>query len=216
MIDVALGTVYIFNYLAGQPYQPLTAFLDLNGEANLPAWYSSIQWFCVAALLGIFARRNFSLSQGKSWLLAALSLVFLAFSLDEIAQIHEKLGLMSDIFLPNASRKNTLFPRTGIWMFVIGIPFLALFVALILSIRSYFQRAPSAFIKMLFGLAIMMVGAIGIETFDNFVAPTSVYGVLRVFLEEVCEMLGGTVVLWGSYELLYRHGVAFPCWQNGR
>ena len=48
MIDLALGMAYILNELAGRPYVRLTAFLDLGKEGNLPTWYSSIQWFCVA------------------------------------------------------------------------------------------------------------------------------------------------------------------------
>lgn len=207
-IDVALGMAYIFNYLAGHPSGMLTRFLDLNREGNLPTWYASIKWWCVAALLGIFTHRNFSFSQRKSWLLLTLSLVFLVLSLDEIAQIHEWLGRKSDILLPDADRKHSLFSRTGIWMFVIGVPFLAFFVVLILSIRSYFQRAPGALVKVCLGMALSLAGALGVETVRNFVAPNSVHDVLQVFSEELCEMLGSTIVLWGSYELLYKHGFA--------
>src|SRR5215217_4938694 len=108
MIDLALGIAYIFTYLvlrylADLPDTMMPVFLDLKREGNLPTWYSSIQWFCVATLLGIFAQRNFRLSESKSWLLVILPLVFLAFSLDESARIHEWLGNKSDIFLPDAS-----------------------------------------------------------------------------------------------------------------
>jgi len=209
IIDLALGVAYIFTYLAERSDKMLPVFLDLKQEGNLPTWYSSIQWFCVATLLGIFAQRNFRLSQSKSWLLAILPLVFLAFSLDEAARIHEWLGNKSDIFLPDTSRENALVSRTGIWMFVIGVPFLALFVGLILSIRTYFQRTPGALVKILLGMAITLSGALGVETITNFVAPHSVYDVLYVLSEELCEMLGGTIVLWGSYELLYRYRFAF-------
>jgi hypothetical protein len=92
---------------------------------------------------------------------------------------------------------------------VIGVPFLVFFVALIFSVWSYFQRAPSALVKVLLGMAITLAGAIGIETLTNFVARNSVYNVLQIFSEELCEMLGATIVLWGSSELLYRHGFVF-------
>jgi hypothetical protein len=187
----------------------LTIFLDLDGEANLPTWYASIKWFCVATLLGIFAHHHVTLSQSKSWPLVTLPLVFLALSLDETAQIHEWLGRESDTLLPGGSRTHTLFSRTGIWMFVIGVPFLFFFVVLISSMRSYFQRAPSALVKVLLGMAIALAGAIGVETLSNFVGRNSVYNVLQILLEESCEMLGATIVLWGSYELLHRHGFAF-------
>ncbi|MEX0803126.1 MAG: hypothetical protein WD688_07405 [Candidatus Binatia bacterium] len=209
MIDLALGVAHILIYRAGAANWKLAFILDLDKESNIPSWYSSIQWFSVAALLGLFAFHNFSFSQRKSWLLMMLPTVFLAFSMDEVAQVHEWLGTESDRFLPDASRKNILFSRTGIWMFLIGVPFLALFIALILSLRTYFRGAPGALVKMLLGMAIFLAGAIGIETLANFVVPRSLYFMIQVFSEELCEMLGSTIVLWGSYELLYRHGFAY-------
>ena len=49
-VDLALGLVYLAYFLIGHPYEPLARLIDLDGEANLPTWYSSIQWFCVAYL----------------------------------------------------------------------------------------------------------------------------------------------------------------------
>ena len=138
-----------------------------------------------------------------------LPLVFLAFSLDEVAQIHEALGETSDWLLPGASRKNSLFPRTGIWMFVLGVPFLAVFVGLIFTVRRYFQSAPGALIKICLGMAIFLFGAIAIETLANFVYKLSPYYMLLVVSEELCELLGSTIVLWGSYELLHRHNFTY-------
>jgi hypothetical protein len=209
LIDMALGLGYITNELLGRPSGTLTVFLDLDGERNLPTWYSSIQWFCVAIFLGLFAHSNFSLGQKRSWVLPLLSLLFLALSLDEVAEIHEWVGRKTDVLLPGGARDNTLIRETGIWMFVIGVPFIALFVALISSIRIYFQRAPDALVKISLGMLIMLAGSVGFETLTNFVARGSMYGVLQVLSEELCEMVGGTIVLWGSYELLLMHGFAF-------
>ncbi len=94
-------------------------------------------------------------------------------------------------------------------MFVIGVPFLVFFVVLISSIRIYFQRAPDALFKIFLGMLIVLGGAVGFETLTNFVARGSMYGVVQVLSEELCEMIGGTMVLWGSYELLLMHGFAF-------
>jgi hypothetical protein len=163
----------------------------------------------VAIFLGLFAHSNFWLAQRKSWLLPLLPLLFLALSVDEVARIHEWLGEKTDVLLPGGSRAKTLLPETGIWMFVIGIPFLAAFVWLIFSIKMYFQDAPNAFIKLFAGMLITLSGALGFETLTNFAAPASMYGMLRIFSEEFCEILGGTIVLWGSYELLIAHGFGY-------
>jgi hypothetical protein len=201
IINLALGLAYVLDYLIGRPYRPLTQFLDLNGECNLPTWYSSVQWFAVAALLGLFAQRNASRASLRSWLLFALPLIFLAFSLDEVAQIHEAVGKRSDAFVIG-DRAQSMFVRTGIWMFVVGVPFAAFFVALILLTRDFFRHAGAALVIVLVGVGILIVGAAGIELLRNWVAPGSAYDILQAFFEELCEMSGSTVVLWGSYELL--------------
>ena len=209
MVDLALAAAYLLDRAAGQPWWFLTAFIDLNGEQNLPTWYSSVQWCFVGVLLGLFAWSKLSLVQPRSWLLMALPVIFVGFSLDEATQIHEWLGGKSDALLPDGSRVNTPFLRTGIWMFLLGIPFLALFSALILSVRVYFLRAPGALARLLLGMAIMLAGSIGIETLYNFVVPSSIYGLLQVFFEELFEMLGATLILWGSWELLIGHGLVW-------
>lgn len=209
MIDFALGLSYVLDYMTGQRYRKLTSLLDLNGEDSVPTWFSSIQWFCVAALLGIFTHRNFNPSKRISWLLTGLPLVFLLFSVDEFAQIHEWLGYKSDMLLPGDDRGNTFFRRTGIWMVVIGVPFVVLFAMLIVSIREYFRRAPGALVKVLLGITVMLIGSTVIEVLSNVADPGSGYGVLQIVFEEMFEMLGATIVFWGSYELLYRHGFSF-------
>jgi hypothetical protein len=209
IVDLALVVGHLINTLAGgRPSLMMTRFLDVRRENNLPTWYSSIQWFCVASLFGIFAYHNFTRSQKKSWLLGALPLLFLALSLDEVAGIHEWVGHESDILLPGSSRKYTLFDRTGIWMFVLGGPFLIFFAGLILSLETYFRRAPGAFVKVLLGMAVMLAGAIGIEALDNyhFIGASYLYRAAQGSAEELCEMLGSTTILWGSHELLYSYG----------
>ena len=183
--------------------------LDLDNESNLPTWYSSTQWFGVAIMLGLFAHSNFWLAERRSWLLAIITFVFLALSVDEVARIHEWVGERTEVLLPGGSRANTPLQETRIWMFVVGVPFLAAFVWLISSIRMYFQDTPNAFIKVFAGMLITLSGAIGFETLANLVIPGSMYGILQVFSEEFCEMLGGTIVLWGSYNLLLAHGFAY-------
>jgi hypothetical protein len=112
------------------------------------------------------------LRQGEAvWVLLTLPLLFLALSLNEVAQIHEGLGRRSNTFLADNSRKSTRFSQTGIWMLVIGLPFLALFVSLRFSLRSYFRRAPGSFTELFLGTLFTLAGAIGIETLFNFVAP---------------------------------------------
>ena len=141
----------------------------------------------------------------------------MGFSLDEVAQLHELVGGRSDALLPGGTRQGTFFFRTGIWMFLLGVPFALFIGALAFTLRSHFQRAPRAFVKTSTGVALMIAGAVGLESLANLVPDKqSGYGTLQVFAEELCEMLGATVTLWGGYELLERYGMALKFGERDR
>jgi hypothetical protein len=63
-------------------------------------------------------------------------------------------------------------------------------------------------VKLLLGMAVTLAGAAGVETLTNFTVPGSAYGMLQVLAEEMAELLGATIVLWGSYDLLAEHRFA--------
>src|SRR4249920_1438570 len=98
-IDVALGAVYSVDHLLGTPFAPVTRLFDLDGESNVPAWYSSVQWFAVFAVSFGAAERRVSRADRRSWFLWLLPLVFLACSADEVVQFHEHIGARSDVLV---------------------------------------------------------------------------------------------------------------------
>jgi hypothetical protein len=205
--DIALLSFYIVNQVVGTPFDTLTRLLDLNGETSLSNWYSVIQLACVAALTGLFAFRNVRTGQIRTWPLLLLPLIFITLSIDESVSIHEWLGEKSDALLPGNSRENTLFTETGIWMFLVGIPFFAGFLGIIYILRRYFRTVPGVLPKFLMGLAIMATGATLIEILSNFVKYDSAWYHLELVCEEGCEMLGVTIILWAIYDLLLGHGL---------
>jgi hypothetical protein len=205
-IGLALGCLYALNYFVGQPHASFTSFIDVNGEHNLPTWFSSIQWFCAALLLWLFVRDHLSAQPGSSWLLLGFPLIFLAMSLDEIASIHEWVSAQADALLPGGNRSNTFFSLTGIWMFVVGLPFLTVFSLLAYSLRHYFADDSKALRKIVYGVLIMLFGALGVETASNLIYTQPTSRVLFGVVEEVLEMWGATTVVWGSYLLAQRSG----------
>src|SRR5690606_22237869 len=120
--DLGLAALYVANAWLGEPSYQLTQWLDLDGEQNIPTWYSSMQWFLAAALLGLFVQ-SAPVQPLRRLLLAILPLTFLAMSLDEVAGIHEWLGVKSDALLPDGDRAASLFSANGVWVLVIGVPF---------------------------------------------------------------------------------------------
>lgn len=201
--DFSLTLTYLANSMAGHSINGLNALVDLNGEGNLPTWYSSVKLFAVAASFGLLSRieRPFV----GSWLFALLALAFLGLSADETVQIHESVGTKLDIFLPGGDRENTVVSKTGIWMFVIGIPAVAAMAFLFWYARSYLRIAPEAFIKYFIGLVVFAIGAMGMETLSNFVAGEAYVAVVAA--EELLEMLGVTILLWACLDLLQARNV---------
>ena len=209
-IDVALGLVYLAYFLIGHPIEPLAKLIDLDGEANLPTWYSSIQWFCVAYLAWVFAARHADRARVRSWFLLALPLVFLLFSLDEVAQLHEHLGVMSDVLLPNGTRDATAFSHTGLFFLLIGVPFVIVFVGLLTAVRPFLSGHPAAFMKLVGGMALFIFAAVGLDALSNLTTDGTLSATIQVLTEEVTEMVAATIVLWGAYELatdVAGHGV---------
>jgi len=134
ILDALMGTAYFLDKLFGSPVQELSILVNLNREGNLPTWYSSLQLFVggsllglVGSLLGLFTWRNFDWYHRRSWLLPALPLLFWLMSLDEVAQVHEKIGVMSHAAVTHGDLDQTMFPKTGYWVIVVGAPLLPLF-----------------------------------------------------------------------------------------
>jgi hypothetical protein len=207
ILDACMGAAYFFDKLCGSPVKELSLLVSLNREGNLPTWYSSLKLFVVGSLLGLFTWRNLDRHHRRSWLLPILTLLFWLMSLDEVAQLHEKIGVLSHAVATNVDLDQTMFPKTGYWVIVVGAPFLLVVIALFSAIRSYLTHPPYLIRLFLIGLGIMMIGALGVETLHNFAGSKgSMLRFILIFGEEMCEMFGVTMMLWASVELLKANG----------
>lgn len=206
--DLALIFLYLIDWSMGQPFWKLTTFVDIDGESNLPAWYSSIQLLVISIFFFVFAREKFDGRDKGTWFLPVLPLVFVAMSLDEIAQIHEWLGLKSDVLLTGGSRVNTPFHLTGIWMFLFGIPFFVLMLSLFYFLRRFIRERKGILKKYMVGLFIFFGSAAGIEALSNFVSNQGMAYMIMQCLEELGEMAGATFILWATYDLLLSYDIA--------
>src|SRR5262245_53681185 len=75
----------------------LSQLLDLNGEGNVPAWYSSTLLFvCGLAAAAVAGRHRHS----ERWGWNGISLALIVMSLDETAQIHERLTVPAEYLGP--------------------------------------------------------------------------------------------------------------------
>lgn len=199
LLDVLLCALFVLNQLIGAPFEPVSQMLNLNGEANLPSWYSSIQYFCVFLLSALFFGQQIK-SDRKNILFLAFPAMFLLMSFDETAQIHEWLGRQSDYLLPEGDRKETIFHRSGIWVFVLGLPFLIIFLLLVKLLKQNFSDHLGSLKKLVVGMLVMLSGALGIETLSNFAQSSFAY-YAQVTVEEGLEMIGVTIMLWATYDM---------------
>jgi hypothetical protein len=195
--DLALGAAYLVNEIAGRPRDGLTRLVDLNGEANLPAWYSSMQGLAAALLLWTFVRRQAS----RTWVLWLAPILLFVISCDEVAQLHERVGGHSDALLPGGTRENTIFVHTGIWMFVIGVPFIVFLAWLLVRTRRAFAAAPGSTVKMVTGFGLLLCGSLVMDGLSNAFRIHSLPFNMLALIEEVLEMTGMTVICWAALDL---------------
>jgi len=189
--------------------------LDLDAEANIAAWFSSIQLFTIGLLALTLSSQTNRPQVPSSKLLLIVSLLFIFFSADEAAEIHNKLGwaLKSLTFIPQQEEGR------GIWMVLYLsaglIFFLYLRRDLLATLRQY--RKPCSFI-ILGGILILM-GVTALEliayqltdkTAEVTVFSTHPLYLLEVVGEELCEMIGASLILYGLLLITILQGEQNP------
>lgn len=207
LADIIMAVLYILDNLLGHPFYIVTRLVDLDGEANMAAWYSSSQILFLGLLFGLFAFIMCDRKPSPLLPAGALSLMCLALSLDEIAQIHEWIGNQSDKLLAAGSRKSSLFSHTGIWMFLLGPLFLIAVTFLWRRLSPYLRDRERVVRLYLLGFCVYVVSAIGVEILANFVSPDQTDSVVQIVCEEFGEMLGVTLLIWATLKLLASYDI---------
>lgn len=198
--DVGLVLLYLLDRWIGPASDFLTHFLDLNGEANLPSWASTLQLAATGVLLLLAARRRGTGGAEFRGLLA-LGLLFLGLSLDEAASIHEWLGHLADRLLPGGTRAGTVVSRTGIWMLVL-VPLAAAWIGW--HARSLWRGAlarPEVRWPAVAGILLLFGSAGGVELLSNLVQRGGVADALLIATEEGGELAGASLLLVAALAL---------------
>src|ERR1044071_1537856 len=89
-VELLLVAFYWLKILCGDP-PLLNPLFDLDGEANIPAWFSSAQLLAIALTLWVTNRFRSDHTMPSRLFLNLLAAGFLVLSLDETAQIHETI-----------------------------------------------------------------------------------------------------------------------------
>ncbi|MBE9070688.1 hypothetical protein IQ260_29025 [Leptolyngbya cf. ectocarpi LEGE 11479] len=206
-LDAVFCLAYVGTYLLAPAHFGFARYWDLDFEGGIATWYSMLKLLSIAILATVFVRRKVAEGQGSP-VLFGLPTIFLAMAIDEIARLHERIGKFSDILLPDGSRANTPFQETGLWIFLVGIPFIVFFLWWIYRFKKKLAGY-GAEVRMLgMGVFLLLLGALGVEFLSNFLFDdfTQLVGIT---LEEGLEMLGATVIFWAVLAMVRKkHPVA--------
>jgi hypothetical protein len=149
-------------------------FFNVLEESNLPTWFSQAVFLLAAGACTVAALQDERAR--TAWLLLAAAMTF--FSLDEVAMIHERIEDHGDIELA-----------------LLGVePLLG--IALIVGVYAVLRSRVEKRVLLLLGAATLaLVLAQVTSAIDGVAEPTGFVYDLLAILEEVFEMLTGTLVL---------------------
>ncbi|PQO23494.1 hypothetical protein C2I36_07635 [Rhodobacteraceae bacterium WD3A24] len=207
-VDLALVGAHLLSLtLLGSP--PHIANLDV--EDSVPTWWASMQLLCAGVTIGLVALRG--IARGRrpvALMLLAAGLVMM--SADEVISVHERLGRLSDAVF--GDRAGTAFHLTGLWFVVIGLPALAAIAATMVGCWRSLKSVPGTLVRLIWGFAILFLGAIGVEGLTNLLVDEAGYDVPRfmilVAFEEGFELLGGSLLAWAGVLFLHQHPETRP------
>lgn len=200
-VDVALVVASIVTFVMSpssvEQLKPtfLQSMFLLDYEANVPNWFSSMQLAFVALVWLTIAQAARATSSPDRRLVAAALLIFGAAgfgSLDEIAQVHERVG---------AYTVDPLFPRTGYWLFIYLPILLTLAVAVTALIGRQLWEHRRAVAWIVAGGALYLFAAGGLDLMLNFITPGGTAEIVQLHVEETGELLGVWLILLGSMQL---------------
>lgn len=171
------------------PNESLHRFLDVNQEANIPTWFSSILLFMVSlTAFGVFYFAELPAGWFYRYIWLILSIAYLYFSLDEIAGFHEFTIKMIE-------------RKTYRWVYLY-FPFaLALFTYCLTYFMLHQRKQMGGpWPWILIGMMVAGAGGLGVEYLQRLLLVDDVSSVVRhlsILLEEGMEMAGTALIFEG-------------------
>ncbi len=197
--EVLLIAAYFVDMLLGSPFWLLQRLVDIDGENSFASWFSSTQLFLIGLVFFLWGWRRESDTGPDRWFTLLCAVAFFFLSADEALFIHESItrGL---------SKYESLYRFKGghgMWIpFYVG--------ALVLlgmlcwrQIQQFWKHHREAFLLMLVGAALFLLGAVGLEIAAyELISKESPILLIEVAAEEFLEMFGASVILYAGTTLL--------------
>jgi hypothetical protein len=192
-VELLLVVFYWLKILCGDP-PLLNPLFDLDGEANIPAWFSSAQLLAIALTLWTANRARLARQAPSPWFINLIAAGFLLLSLDETAQVHETItGIIgsryADWVPPLFSHHKAFAVLTMVGLF--GI--LKLFYK---DARAAWRWSRRECTICLLGVSFMLLGGSLLEAIGYLYLQKGTLGYqIEVSGEEFFEMFGATLIL---------------------
>jgi len=166
-------------YVAGLASGTPADVIDFDLEANLPTWWSSVLMLGIAMLCAaIAAARRAAGSPHVIWWVAAVG--FVGLSLEEVAQIHEQVGVL----VGGGTDRVSVWPLVYLPVLIGGV------VVLIRCLRDL-PRVPRLMVTAGLVLYCVTIGA------ELSAISGDLRGPAEVLVEENAELIGAALVLLG-------------------
>ena len=207
LFSIYLGVLTIEDQSMARFSKIYIRIFDLNGEANIPTWFSSLLFILNSFILAIIAIRT-KAKQGRyytQWFV--LSFVFLYLSIDEAALLHEMVE----------KPVRRALHLSGYLYFAWIVPAVGFVIVLLIYLHRFLFDLPrqTRWLFMIAG-AIFVSGAVGMEMMGSNIfythgghKPVSYY--LWANLEETFEMLGLIIFFYAllDYAAQFMPEIAF-------
>ncbi len=192
ILHVALNPLSEWFRIDNPMLQKLGRFLDLRGEANFPAWFSSGLLFLAAVLLA-FCRSACAAKRPRDRpYFGSLALIFLYLSMDEMAVVHERLIWVVQSFVH----------LTGPLLFAWVVPYgVLMLVCVFVYWRFVFGLPPSIRTLVIVSGVVYVGAAFGMEMLEGIFANDKWTMEALMAVEDALEMTG--IVLFIAALLRY-------------
>lgn len=200
---LSVSEQYVIHIMDRADLEEYLIAFDLDAEANLPTWYSSLALFACAAVLAVIGWRTKQRGGRYVGHWRALSGIFMFLSLDELAQLHEHLGHLHEIWHTH-----------GLFYFAWVIPGFFFVLLVGLAFLRFLAHLPAAtrWRVVVAGL-VYVTGALGVEALGGWRAETmgmnNMTHSLIATVEEVMEMAGVACFLVALLRYMEEQRMAF-------
>jgi hypothetical protein len=207
---LSVAEQYVIHQMGRADLEEYLIAFDLDAEGNLPTWYSSMALLAAAVLLGIIAAHVRRRKQPFAGHWQALAILLVVLSIDEVAQWHEHLGRLHDVWRTH-----------GIFYFAWVIPGALATVATGVIFLRFLRKLPASTRNRFIVAALVFCGgALGVEAISGWRAETmgmnNMTASLIATVEEVMEMTGVALVVVALLRHMAAEGIRVSVSANAR